>query len=241
MIGMKKRRELTSSEQADAVRLKSIYIKAKLDRKAEGRNLTYEVVAASLDVTSGAVSQYVNGTTPLNLPIAAKFAKFFGLPLKNISPSLALLLPNATVPPSKNGSQPNSVPLLSWVQAGDWQEIEDLHTIGCAEKWIPCPVPHSANTFALTVRGRSMYNPGEKRSFDDGDIIHVDGDSPAEHRSLVVVRLTDQNDAIFKQLLVEGEKHFLEALNPSWPNRIVEMPRDAVICGVVISKVVSFP
>ena len=130
------------------------------------------------------------------------------------------------------------MPLISWVQAGAWQEVVEVP--GEAESWILCPVQHSSRTFALKVVGQSMQSPGEKRSFDDGDIIHVDPEVPANNNSLVVVRVDSDNEATFKQLIVESGRHFLKALNPSWPNRITEMPQDAVICGVVISKTVSY-
>ncbi|MCZ4328314.1 LexA family protein, partial [Brachybacterium paraconglomeratum] len=66
-----------------------------------------------------------------------------------------------------------------------------------------------------------MYNPHERWSFRDGDIIFVDPDRDAMHRSLVVAKLTDTQEATFKQLIIEGEQKYLKALNPSWPEQIM--------------------
>lgn len=108
------------------------------------------------------------------------------------------------------------------------------------ESWLPCAVSHSSATFALRVRGLSMFNPHERRSFRDGDIIFVDPAKDFENGSLVVAKLADSKEATFKQLVVEGERKFLKPLNPSWPDPIIELPNDATICGVVVSKVEIF-
>lgn len=227
-----------------AQRLKNIFKQAKDRYKSEGKKLTQEMIAGEFGWSGQtAVSQYMNANIPLNLDALSKFARFFKVSPSEISPELAELLPNATVGFDKVNAPSEfdqRVPLISWVQAGAWQEVVDVAVAGDAERWILCPVPHSNKTFALTVVGQSMHNPGDRRSFDDGDIIHVDPEVPAENNSLVVVRVNSDNEATFKQLIVEGGRHFLKALNPGWPNRIIEMPEDSVICGVVISKTVSF-
>lgn len=128
------------------------------------------------------------------------------------------------------------VPVISWVQAGSWSEVSDIYAIGDAEQWLPCPASHGPRTFALRVRGLSMYNPNERHSFNDGDIIFVDPDRCAIHRSLIVAKLTDTQEATFKQLLIEDDQQFLMALNPSWPDRIFRINGNAEICGVAIAK-----
>lgn len=128
------------------------------------------------------------------------------------------------------------VPLISWVQAGAWAEIIDNLAPGDAEEWLPCPVKHSERTFVLRVRGESMYNPHGRPSFQDGDLIFVDPDRQAEHGSLVVVRLDDAKEATFKKLVVEGDRKYLRALNPAWPEPMMQINGHATICGVVIFK-----
>ncbi|PZP92650.1 MAG: peptidase S24 [Variovorax paradoxus] len=132
------------------------------------------------------------------------------------------------------------IPLISWVQAGGWQAVHDNFQPGDADEWLPCPVRHSSSTFALRVRGMSMYDPGGEVSFRDNDIIFVDPEREAQHRSLVVVRLDDEAEATFKQLLIEGTERFLQALNPSWPNRIIPINGHATLCGVVIARLQAF-
>ena len=52
----------------------------------------------------------------------------------------------------------------------------------------------------------------------------------------MVVREEDSGEATFKQLIVEGGRKYLKALNPDWPQRIVESDSSATICGVVVFK-----
>lgn len=129
------------------------------------------------------------------------------------------------------------LPLISWVQAGAWSEIIDNFSPGEADEWLACPVSHSPATFVLRVRGESMVNPYGRHSFQDGDLIFVDPERPALHGSLVVVRLDDNVEATFKQLVVEGDQKFLKALNPDWPGpKLIPINGNATMCGVVIFK-----
>lgn len=130
-----------------------------------------------------------------------------------------------------------AVPLISWVQAGDWCGIVDNFAPGDAEEWLPCPVPHGPRTYVLRVRGESMWNPHVRPSFADGDLIFVDPDKDAIHGSMVIVRLDDKHEATFKRLVIEGDQRYLRAINPAWPEPIIQINGNAAtICGVVILK-----
>jgi len=99
------------------------------------------------------------------------------------------------------------------------------------EGLLPCPVPCSQGTFVLRVKGASM-----EPKFGNGDLIFVDPEVAAESGKYVVVRLAGSDEADFKQLIVEGGRHYLKALNPDWPDRIAEMEEAAQVCGVVVFK-----
>jgi SOS-response transcriptional repressor LexA len=124
------------------------------------------------------------------------------------------------------------VPLISWVQAGAWGEGD--FASDDAESWLMCPAPHSEHTFALTVRGISM-----EPKYRDGDVIYVDPAVLPEHGKNVVVRMAGQEQATFRHLVVEGDKMFLQTLNPDWPGpKLVELSSDDEIKGVVIGRYV---
>ncbi|MGS0535330.1 LexA family protein [Pseudoalteromonas sp. SaAl2] len=120
-----------------------------------------------------------------------------------------------------------SVPLISWVQAGHWTDIH-LNDI---DEFYPCPEKHSQSTYSLEVKGESM-----SPDFINGEIIFVDPEVEARNGSCVVIRQNGNTEATFKQLIIDGSQKYLKALNPNWPNPIIEMLPDATICGVVIGS-----
>lgn len=124
-----------------------------------------------------------------------------------------------------------NVPVISWVQAGQWSEIIDNFHPGDAEEWLPCPVNCGPHTYVLRVQGISM----EPR-FREGELIFVDPDAQPDSGKFVVVRLEDTKKATFKQLIIEGGKRYLKALNPDWPEPIIEVNSHATVCGVVVFK-----
>ncbi|MDI9684296.1 LexA family protein [Burkholderia cenocepacia] len=128
------------------------------------------------------------------------------------------------------------LPLISWVQAGDWSEIVDNFQPGDAEEWIACPFPSGRHGFVLRVVGDSMYNPGGDLSFREGDFISVNPDWEAKHRSLVIARHNGEK-ATFKQLLIdENDGPMLFALNPNWPKRYMPLDKHTEIIGVVTGQ-----
>lgn len=132
-------------------------------------------------------------------------------------------------------STKGDVPVVSWVAAGTWTPMSD-QTVEPLE-WLPCPVKHGKGTYALIVRGQSMYNPTGERSFKDGDIIFVDPTLDAQNKDFVIARLDNESEATFKQLIVEDGQKMLMAINPDWKPKFIQINGNASMLGVVIGKV----
>ncbi|MGH8736253.1 MAG: LexA family protein [Burkholderiales bacterium] len=130
------------------------------------------------------------------------------------------------------------VPLISWVQAGDWNNLVDTFQPGDAERWVATYARVSKHAFALRVVGDSMTNPSGTPSFPEGTIIIVDPERAAQPGKYVVVRQNLDSETTFKQLVRDADKHLLKPLNPRYP--ILEMLPDAVIAGVVVQAVMDF-
>ncbi len=127
-----------------------------------------------------------------------------------------------------------SVPVLSWVQAGAWAEMQDE----TFDDWMPYAVKRKdkgKKMFALKVSGISM-----EPDFKDGDTILVDPEKDADNGDYVVVRLKNENAATFKKLLVEGDQKFLKAMNPIWEPQLQKINGEADLIGVVIAKQTLF-
>lgn len=122
------------------------------------------------------------------------------------------------------------VPLISWVQAGNWTQLSDPYLPGQAEHFEETTRAVSKNSYALEVRGDSM----EPR-FPEGCIIIVDPDRAALPGSFVVVRLEDVQEVTFKQLVQDAGVQYLRPLNDRYP--MLQINGKATICGVVVEKV----
>ena len=120
------------------------------------------------------------------------------------------------------------VPLISWVAAGVWTPIAESDEV---EAWLPSLRKLSPQAFALRVRGISM-----EPLFQAGDILFVDPEVIPDHKRYVVVRLDREAEATFKQLIIEGPKRYLKALNPAWPDPMIEVNGHCTLIGVVVGK-----
>lgn len=205
--------------------------KERLIACREAAGLTQSELARRLSLTPQAVQKWEKGE---NVPRGKRMEKLASL----LSTSVGYLLigeGSANVEPGPRVS--GVLPLISWVRAGQWTEALDIaHPMDEGVEMIPCPSQHSSRAFALRVRGESMFNPGSRRSFLDGELIYVDPERDAVNGSLVIAKLDDSEETTFKELVIEGDRCFLKALNPDWPNRIFEVGCDVKIIGVVFGK-----
>jgi SOS-response transcriptional repressor LexA len=179
------------------------------------RGLTQTELGQLLGVASGNISRYESGTNNPDMKRLQQLADILKVPVSDLF----------TQGSFEHGPKlKGSVPLVSWVQAGNWNTVDDPLAPGEGERIITT-YRAKAYTFALRVRGDSM-----EPKFPDGAIIIVEPDEIAHHNSYVIVR-QNGDEATFKQLLIDGSQRLLKPLNPRYP--IMEMKDDAVICGVV--------
>lgn len=134
---------------------------------------------------------------------------------------------------------PSTVPILSWVAAGSWSNVEAV-TFDDAIGRVSRPAKLSKNGFALIVRGESMLP-----KFDPDDIIYVEPETgllALKNNDLVVVQCNGDTEATFKQLVM-GEKSdemYLRPLNPDWPEQKMMPMGDCNLVGKVVGKYVEF-
>lgn len=130
--------------------------------------------------------------------------------------------------------RPRQVPLLGWVQAGEWtdQNIEHAHIE--PTEYIFTTARVSSRAFALTVAGESMVNPRGEPSFPPGEKIIVEPEMAATSGSLVVAQIDGEPETTFKKLIIDGGQHLLVPLNPQYVT--IKITQATRICGVVISR-----
>jgi len=126
------------------------------------------------------------------------------------------------------------IPLISWVNAGIWEDPTDNHHVGDAEEWLPCPLECRPDaTFALRVTGESMDSGGAD-GYRDGEIIFVDGSKiEPKHNADFIVK-NGEGKVTFKRLVNSNGTWFLKPLNPNWPEKIIELDKHAKLVGRVM-------
>lgn len=126
-----------------------------------------------------------------------------------------------------------AVPIIRWEDLVRFDHIPneigmDAKIAAAAIDYVPRPSMASTRTYALQVRGPAM-----EPEFRDGWLVYVDEIPPVEHGDYVVARPEGQIMPILRQLVHDGDKRFLRALNPAYPEGLVPLG-DGKILGKVI-------
>jgi SOS-response transcriptional repressor LexA len=175
-------------------------------------------LADALDVNKTNVSKYETGKQGMTFDKLLVLSETLNTPLSDIFAMVES--GNVETAPEIKGT----VPLISWVQAGHWNDVIDNLHPGEGER-ISTTYRVRKHTYALRVRGDSM-----EPKFPDGAILIVEPEENPEPGAFVIVR-HNGGEATFKQLMVDGNARYLKPLNPRYP--IMEVMPDAVFCGVV--------
>jgi SOS-response transcriptional repressor LexA len=135
---------------------------------------------------------------------------------------------------SKNDASPGpaiqgSVPLVSWDQARTWDKLMHSFAESDAERWLLCPVPHSAGTFCLRNDTETM-DDGTRDGYGEGDILFVDPEVEPEPGKDVIV-IIPSGKMLFRRLKEDSEGRYLLALNG---RRIERWQDGTLVRGVVI-------
>lgn len=141
---------------------------------------------------------------------------------------------DSNVSPVDSSRRNCTLPIISWVQAGHWKEVNDIYPVGQSDEYISVTAKVGLHAFALKVRGDSM-----EPEFPDGSIIIVDPEREARNGSYVVVRLDEEMEATFKQMVIDGSRIYLKPINPRYPILEINGKR-ATTVGVVVQMVKEY-
>lgn len=199
--------------------------------KAAGARGWLAWLSEKLDRSASQISQLV-GTTPsrnIGIKLAREFELTLGMEHGQLDRAVTAI--GEKPPEHGNNFEPGPdvrpVPLISWVQAGNWNDIQDNFRPGEAERMVMATKRVSERSYAVRVVGDSM----EPR-FPPGCIIIVDPDKDPAHGSPVIVRLVDSKEATFKLLMFDGDTKYLKPINPAYPT--MPLDKSAVLAGVVV-------
>ena len=124
------------------------------------------------------------------------------------------------------------VPVISWVAAGSFGLIETVLRDAEVDEYLPPIKECGKNGYGLVVTGISM-----SPKFEPEDRIYVNPDfqvSDLKTGDLVIVSCAGDNEATFKQLIIEGTTKYLKPLNPKWDEQIIKLTEDCRLVGKVV-------
>jgi SOS-response transcriptional repressor LexA len=126
-----------------------------------------------------------------------------------------------------------TIPIISWVQAGDYHsaevetDVDEIEKVATYERVSP-------QTYALRVIGESMTTTSGPYSFPPGSIIIIDPEQSGDITDgvFVIAKENGADSVTFKQLKYDGTRPYLNPLNPDYPKYFGEFR--------IIGKVVDF-
>lgn len=129
------------------------------------------------------------------------------------------------------------IPVLSWVQAGNWTEVigkPDLEQVETTRKL-------SSSAFALRVKGESMTTSGEM-SIPDGSIVVVEpeyGFMDDANGKVVIAQTMSGGEATVKKLRLDPPFAYLMPFNQDF--KTIEVNDDTKLIGVVKQIIIDLP
>lgn len=208
----------------------NVALGASIRAAREAASLDQITFAAAVGVKQQSVQQWESGQTA---PKAGSLARIsLALPSFNLMPAHATFMRVA-----ENAAPAyivrRKVPLISYVQAGEWSDAADPYLLGDGTEWIDTTRPVSSSSFALTVKGDSMLP-----EFKEGDVIVVDPTRRPSPGQFVVAK-NSHDEAIFKKYRPRGlndlGEHVFELvpLNDDYPTLYSDR-EPVTIIGVVV-------
>ncbi|SDP82739.1 helix-turn-helix domain-containing protein [Desulforhopalus singaporensis] len=207
-----------------------------LSRKKIGK--TQEYVANSIGISKVSLNRYENGHRKPPLDVVVQLASLYQVSsdwlltgkkeANHQVTTTDIGKPNVEPAPPPHHPQ-KQIPVISWVQAGAWQEVQDPFQPGDSDEWIITVETNHPHAFALKIRGDSMAP-----EFSEGDIVTVDPGVEAINGKYVIVK-NGSEEATFKQLIIDGGNVYLKPLNERYP--VIDMTgKELHIVGVVVEK-----
>ncbi|QPE15891.1 LexA family transcriptional regulator [Providencia rettgeri] len=213
----------------------SIGERIRLRRKELG--LTQKALSAKVGVSHVAISQWEKeeteptGNNLFSLADALNCTPEFILKGKEEN--------SGNIASPKINDSKGEYPLISWVMAGSWSEALEPYDRRDIDELYETTVACSGGSFWLNVVGDSMTS-SSGLSIPEGMIILVDPAIEPINGKLVVAKLLNENEATFKQYIVDAGHHYLKPLNPQY--RMIPINGNCRIVGVVVdAKIKKLP
>lgn len=196
-------KEVKTTPALSKIAYMSIHVRIKSQRLIRG--MTQEALAKLLGVNRVSVSQWERGDTSPKGDNLINLAKALG-----VRPEWLLFGEGSAISESATAGYRNvepavipqggRVPILSYVQAGNWREMcEQATAFDGSLEYVAAGVSVGSCAFGLWVRGNSM-----EPDFKEGDLLIVDPDEAPKAGDFVIAK-NGSEEATFKKYRSRGE------------------------------------
>lgn len=121
--------------------------------------------------------------------------------------------------------------MIAWDKASVWPQVLSGIDANTVESITVDEAAHGK--FALKITEDAMWP-----QFQPGTTLIVDPNKTSKNRDFVIAYLESNDETVFRQLLCEGKRRILSAINPDFPS--LEMQENDKILGVVIQTRSNF-
>lgn len=200
-----------------------------LDKKnlpERGRTI---LLGKQFDVSPKAVSKWLNGETIPETTKLIEICAWLGVSIEWILTGSIAVDFDSDVD-LENATKVGYAPVLSWVQAGSFTDMQDVDVEEC--EMLPLVPGAGKHSFYLRVSGISNYP-----HFEEGERICIDPDwclGDIQTGEMVVVSC--DNLATFKALIVEPSGYYLKPLNPNWHEQLIKLPENCRLVGKYVGS-----
>lgn len=191
--------------------------------------ITQEKLAERLGVSQGGIGHWLSGRREPSLDTINSLLTELGLP------ALGLLHGSEhgnVVETEQPYREETKYPLISWIQAGMWEESCDNFNPGDAEEWIHSDANAGRCGYWLEVKGKSMYSESGPSFPPKMRILVRPEDFDLINGKFYIGRLKTTGETTFKQYIRDSGVEYLAPLNPSF--KTIEIDADVEIIGRVV-------
>lgn len=192
------------------------------------KNMTGTDLARQINLPQPTIQRLVAGTTTKpHFSSLLAIAKFFNITvdqLRGIEP--------ITWPGWEKSFVPtlNKIPVVTLEQVALWHEIQQEFKITFQTPVVWAEKIPTDKAFAIIMPDASMYP-----HFDRGSLLIFDPEKKPYDRCFVIAALQQPARIIFRQLVLDGNKCYLKALNPDLGNSpMIHLESSDRICGVLV-------
>jgi SOS-response transcriptional repressor LexA len=119
------------------------------------------------------------------------------------------------------------LPIISWEEAANWTKFQPELRTQNWKHWISTDLSVSDAAFAVIAKGDAM-----SPTFNEGTILVIEPAMLPNNRDFVVVAIKGQNNAVFKQYLIDGDDTYLKSINNEY--RTVQFDKASTVVGTLV-------